>query len=325
MSMTKSNMTNPTFYKLSPAYQSYLWGGKRLSKEYGKSKAFPILAESWECSTHPNGLSYIPEFNQTLAKRIQDYPQGLGSHCSAGLPILVKFIDAYDDLSVQVHPDDNYAHNHENGQNGKTELWYVVDASKNAQLIYGFYEDVTSMQLKESIHEGSIDKYLQKVPVQSDDVFLIKPGLVHAIGKGCLIVEIQQNSDLTYRLYDYNRKDANGNLRQLHIDKAMEVLNFNASDPAKQPLRVLKYYPGYAKELLGITAYFMVQRLLINASGVEFITQSTSFALLVCIAGNATIANNSKQVQINKGDTVLVEANQTAYLSGNARFIEVTC
>ena len=318
-------MSNPTFYKLIPAYQHYLWGGNKLKRDYGKESNHKRIAESWECSTHEHGLTRIDGSNETLQQRISQNPSILGTHCPNGLPILVKFIDAYANLSVQVHPDDSYAKQYENGQNGKTEMWYVVEASKDAQLIYGFYENVTKQQIITSIHDGSIDKYLQKVKVNSDDVLLIEPGLVHAIGKGCLIVEIQQNSDLTYRLYDYDRKDDAGNKRQLHIDKALDVAKLTASNPASQPLRVLRYYPGYAKELLGKTQYFMVSRLLVNSSGFDFSVDHTSFALLVCIAGNAIFLNNDTQLSVNKGESVLIEANQTLSIQGNARFIMVTC
>ena len=182
-------------FLLKPAGKDYLWGGQRLKTEFGKESRLNPLAETWECSTHPDGLSVVEsgEFaGMTLKDVLKEHPEYLGTHplkcCTkeqleAGeLPVLIKFIDAKKDLSVQVHPDDAYAKVHENGSRGKTEMWYVLDASKDASLVYGFNQDMEKNQLKESIEKGEVEKYLQKVPVHKNDTFFIEAGTVHARG-----------------------------------------------------------------------------------------------------------------------------------------------
>ena len=165
---------------------------------------------------------------------------------------------------MQVHPDDEYARNKEGELFGKTEMWYVLDAAKDAKLVYGFYHDMDKKKLRHSIENGTVEKYLQKVPVHRDDVFFIEAGTVHAIGAGALIAEIQENSNLTYRLYDYNRRDKQGKLRELHVDKALDVVDLRRSSEPRQPLRVLKYQRGWASELLCRCQYFQVERMLLN-------------------------------------------------------------
>ena len=170
----------------------------------------------------------------SLKEVIHRHPELLGDHTewNGELPILIKLIDAKENLSVQVHPDDQYAKTFENGQLGKTELWYVLDATRDASLIYGLYHDVDPTVLRNSIDTGTMENYLQRIPVKKNDVFYIEAGTIHAIGKGVLIAEIQENSNLTYRLYDYNRVDKMGKKRELHIDKALDVAKLSASADA---------------------------------------------------------------------------------------------
>lgn len=181
-----------------------------MNDEFEKGIEMYPLAETWECSTHPDGPSYVSggSFDgETLADVIRAHPDYLGSRHAgeSELPILIKFIDAKKDLSVQVHPTDAYAREHENGQRGKTEMWYVLDAGKDASLIYGLRYSASQQQMRQMIREGSVTKILQKVPVKKDDLFFIEAGTIHAIGAGTLVAEIQENSNLTYRLYDYDR------------------------------------------------------------------------------------------------------------------------
>ncbi|MCC8101189.1 MAG: class I mannose-6-phosphate isomerase [Clostridiales bacterium] len=197
-------MNNQPFM-LSPSGKDYLWGGNRLNEDFAKGIDLFPLAETWECSTHPDGPSMITTgkfAGQTLSNVIKAHPEFLGTHPKAedGLPILIKFIDDKKDLSVHVHPDDDYAREYENGSLGKSEMWYVLDATKDAKLIYGFYHDMDEETVRKSLADGTIEKYLQKVSVQKDDVFFIPAGQVHAVGAGALIAEIQENSNLTYRL-----------------------------------------------------------------------------------------------------------------------------
>ena len=182
---------------LRPTGKDYLWGGKRLNDEFAKNIDMSPLAETWECSTHPDGLSFVASGDMTgksLVKVLEEHPEYLGSHPGHGvngaLPVMIKFIDANQDLSVQVHPTDEYAYINENGQQGKTEMWYVLDAAKNAQIIYGLVRDVSKEDIIKGIENGELVKYLQKVPVQKNDVFFIEPGMIHAIGAGVLVAEI---------------------------------------------------------------------------------------------------------------------------------------
>ena len=319
-------------FLLRPTGKDYLWGGKRLNDEFAKNIDMSPLAETWECSTHPDGLSYIVGGKMdgcSLSEAICSHPELLGTHplTDGELPVLIKFIDANQNLSVQVHPGDEYAARVENGQSGKTEMWYVLDASKDAHLIYGLNTDVTEEELRQSIEAGSIGKYLQKIPVEKNDVFFLEPGTIHAIGAGTLVAEIQENSDLTYRLYDYDRVDKNGNKRELHIDKAMEVANLKSSARPKQPLRVLKYKPGVASELLGRCKYFEVYRRIINTERrqeVWFKADELSFRVLLCVNGCGVMSYEDESVNIYKGDCFFIPADSVDIrLHGRMQLLDV--
>ena len=322
-------------FLLKPIGKDYLWGGSRINDDFSKGIDMVPLAESWECSTHPAGVCSVDsgEFSgQLLSEVLESNPEMLGTNNNglSELPILIKLIDAKQDLSVQVHPDDTYAKVHENGQNGKTEVWYVLDTIGDTELIYGFNQDVSERVVRDGLKSGNIEKYLQRVKVQRDDVIFIDPGRVHGIGAGVLIAEIQQNSDLTYRMYDYNRVDKHGNKRELHIDKSMDVLDFKSSKELKQPLRVLKYRKGSASELLCRCEYFQVERLLINTERIRemagFRTDSTTFQVLLCIRGCGVMSFGDEVIHIFKGDCVFVPAESCEYrLHGEIQFLRVGC
>lgn len=335
--MTNTNMSSKAKpFLLKPAGKDYLWGGSRLNDDFSKGIDLEPLAETWECSTHPDGTSSVAsgEFcGMLLSDVLKAHPAFLGTHpeTKGELPILIKFIDAKKDLSVQVHPDDAYAFERENGQKGKTEMWYVLDASKDAQLIYGFVRDMNPNVLRKSLKTGVIEKYLQKVPIHKDDVFFIEPGTVHAIGAGTLVAEIQESSNLTYRMYDYNRTDKNGNLRELHIDKAMEVVNLKGSTAPKQQIRVLNYVPGSATEFIYRCKYFQVERMLINTERcrdlVPFQTDSTSFQVLLCTNGcGVLLEEGGEALHFFRGDCIFVPADSVGVrIHGRAQFLKVRC
>lgn len=316
-------------FKLTPVYKDYLWGGTRLKKEFNKKSNLDIVAESWECSVHPDGESIISTgtySGRTLSEVLDSNKSYLGSHPKkiGQFPILVKFIDAKKDLSVQVHPTDEYAYKYENKYFGKTEMWYVIDAEKDAKLIYGFNRDVTKEQVRKAIEDGKLGKYLQKVDIKKNDVFYIPSGTVHAICSGALVAEVQESSNLTYRLYDYDRVDKNGNKRELHIYKALDVLNLNSSAEPKQPLRVLKFEKGYAKELLCRCKYFQVYRFLVNGKNIIYKTDSLSFHILLCYEGKGFIKYNDEKITINKGDTIFVPANSYELsINGNLGLLDI--
>ncbi len=317
---------------LRPSGKDYLWGGSRLNDEFEKNIDMTPLAETWECSTHPDGPSYVVggEFDgQELAEVLEAHPEYLGTRHKGenALPILIKFIDAKKDLSVQVHPTDAYAKEHENDQLGKTEMWYVLDASKDAKLVYGLKRDRTEDQMRKAIAEGTLMKDLQWVPVKKDDLFFIEAGTIHAIGAGALVAEIQENSNLTYRLYDYDRVGKDGKKRELHVDKALQVANLKSSAEPRQPLRVLKYRQGLAYELLTRCKYFEVYRMIVNTERrqkVHYRADEIAFRVLLCVNGCGTISFEEGNIPFYKGDCIFVPADsEMLTIHGQAQFLDV--
>ena len=319
-------------FLLKPTGKDYLWGGKRLNDEFAKDIDMSPLAETWECSTHPDGPSFVSsgEFSgMKLTDVLRLHPEYMGNHANpqGELPILIKFIDAKDNLSVQVHPSDEYAATHENGQRGKTEMWYVLDAAKDASLIYGLNHDANKDIIRKAIAEEKLDKYLQKVPINKGDLFFIEAGTIHAIGAGALVAEIQESSNLTYRMYDYGRVDKNGNQRELHIEKALDVANLNAAAEPRQPLRVLKYEQGVARELLSRCKYFEVYRMIVNTErrqSVSYKSDELSFRVLLCVNGCGTIRYDGEVMNIYKGDCIFVPASSVEFeIHGQIQFLDI--
>lgn len=315
---------------LRPTGKDYLWGGSRLKDEFGKDLDLQPLAETWECSTHPDGPCFAADGDfqgQSLAQILNAHPEFLGTHPDSGdgLPILIKFIDAKQDLSVQVHPDDAYAFARENGQRGKTELWYVLDAAEDTRLVYGLNRDVTERQLRAAIDRGNLTKYLQSIPVEKDDLFFIEPGTIHAIGAGALVAEIQESSNLTYRLYDYDRVDKNGKKRPLHVDKALAVANLKSSAEPRQPMRVLRYRPGCATELLCRCKYFEVHRMLVNTEQqVPYQADEVSFRVLLCVSGCGTVSYAGQPHCIRKGDCLFLPADsEKVAIQGKLQLLDI--
>ena len=334
--MINKNMHLNKPFLLKPASKDYLWGGRRLKDDFAKETDLTPLAETWECSTHPDGPSIIASgkhTGKTLTDVLKKHPEYIGTHPENKneLPILIKFIDAKKDLSVQVHPDDAYAREHENGSLGKTEMWYVLDAASDAKLVYGLQHDIDKESIRKSIEQGTIENYLQKVPIRKDDVFYIEAGTIHAIGAGALVAEVQESSNLTYRMYDYDRVDKNGAKRALHVDKALEVANLNSSAAPRQALRVLKYRPGCATEFLCRCKYFQVERMLVNTERiremVSFQTTGLSFQVLLCLNGCGTISyGENEMLRFFKGDCIFVPANSISMkIHGTAQFLKVSC
>lgn len=311
-------------FLLIPAGKDYLWGGSRLKERYNKDLDMSPLAETWECSTHPDGLSIIASGQnrgRTLAKVLSESPGWIGAQPNRNgtLPILIKYIDAKSDLSVQVHPDDKYALKHEK-QLGKTEMWYVVEAKPGAKLVYGFKDDITADKLRECIKDQTLMEHLNTVPVKSGDFFFIEPGTVHAIGAGALIAEIQQNSNVTYRLYDYGRKDKNSSLRPLHIDKAVQVINYQKCESLIQPKS-----PGTGRQLLCSCKYFKVEHLIIGGS-VDFEVDKRSFAVFMLLDGAVNLSCCGPELEMIKGNTAFVPAaSGKLTLRGNGDMLLVQC
>lgn len=297
--------------KLKPSCKDYLWGGSRLKEEYGKEYDGNVLAETWELSCHPDGPSYIVN-GEYAGKTLQQYidtegKEVLGIHCRRfrDFPILTKFIDAKDNLSIQVHPDNRYALMNE-GQYGKTEMWYVMDAGKDAFLYYGFKREITKEEFEKRINEDTLLEVLNAVPVQKGDVLFIESGTIHAIGKDILIAEIQQNSNVTYRVYDYGRIGKDGRKRDLHIEKALAVTN-------RVPIiRDKSSYPHVAD-----CDYFTVDKL--NLDGkimkkMEGNVSEESFASILILDGEGTISDANETLDFKKGDSFFLPAGGGSYI-----------
>lgn len=322
-------------FLLSPAGKDYLWGGVRLNEVFSKGIALSPLAETWECSTHPDGPSAVASgihSGKLLTRVIKEHPEYLGSHPvrKDQLPILIKLIDAGQDLSIQVHPTDAFAAAHENGQLGKTEMWYVLDAAPETYLIYGLYRRESEETIRQSIREGTIGKYLQKVKVHKGDVFYVEAGTIHAIGAGALLVEVQESSNLTYRLYDYDRIGKDGKKRELHIEKALAAADLGGSAEPVQPMRVLRYRPGWASEFLCRCKYFQVERVLLNTEmygvSVDIRTGALSFEVLLCVEGSGVLDFAGETLAFDAGKCIFFPADSVPVkVRGRAQLLRVRC
>lgn len=296
--------------KLSPAFKDYLWGGTRLRDDYHKPCALDKVAESWELSTHPDGQSTLSggEFDGlTLSEYLAQNPQALGSHCAAfeNFPVLIKFIDAKEPLSIQVHPSDEYALEAEH-QYGKTEMWYVMDAQPGAFLYFGVNRELTKEEFRRRIEDNTVEQVLQKAPVHPGDVFFIPSGTIHAIGAGILICEIQQNSNCTYRVYDYGRLGADGKPRELHVEKALAVSRLAPSDPAEKR-SAPKAVPGGEITRLASCKYFTTDRVRADGS-LTLSAGPESFLSLVVMEGSGSVAGPENTVEFRPGDSLFVPA-----------------
>lgn len=329
-----TDMSRRLPFLLTPAAKDYLWGGNRLNDDFNFNLPISPFAEAWVCSTHPDGASHLST-GEDLRDVLAQEPEILGTHplqTTGGKPelsILIKLIDAKYDLSVQVHPDDDYAKRVE-GQLGKTEMWYVLDAKPESTLVYGFREETDAVQVRKSIEDGTITSLLNYVPIKRNDLFYIESGTVHAIGAGALIAEIQESSNVTYRMYDYDRVDKDGKKRNLNVNKALEVANLHSSRAPRQPMRVLKYNAGCASELLTRCKYFQVERMLLNTEArrelVSFQTGNNSFHALLIIDGCGSISWEGGAMNFFKGDCIFVPANsELLKLHGKAQLLNVSC
>ena len=310
---------NKKAIRLSPAFKDYLWGGTKLKEKYNKHSELDKLAESWELSTHKDGESVVNggEFNGLkLSEYISKNSGCLGKNAEKFeyFPILIKFIDALGNLSVQVHPNDEYALRVE-GEYGKTEMWYVLEADEGASLYYGVKKEISRSELKERIENNTLLEVLNRVPVKTGDVFFIKSGTIHAIGAGIVICEIQQNSNTTYRVYDYGRVDKNGKPRELHIDKAIDV-----STLTPPPEREI-CGENDTDTLLASCEYFTVRRLRPNGEMTVNISDDCFHSLIVT-DGSGKLSLNGETLELNKGDSIFIPAQDGEYtLSGDCDVI----
>lgn len=296
--------------KLKPVFKDYIWGGTRLRDEFNKDCNWDVIAESWEMSTHKDGNSIIDsgkykgiEFGDFIEK-YGDNVIGWKCRAFSKFPILIKFIDSKKPLSVQVHPDDKFAMKVEK-EYGKNEMWYIVDCDKDAYIYCGFNRNITADEFNKRLKNKTITDVLNKIYVKKDEAYFIPAGTVHAIGEGILICEIQQNSNSTYRIYDYDRRDKNGKLRDLHVEKALQVINLNEYMP----------YINSKEKCVGVNnlrkicgcKYFEVSVAEIQGSK-EFYVDKSSFMAVVVIEGKGILIDECSEIKIERGDTFFIPA-----------------
>lgn len=295
--------------KLYPECKDNLWGGVKLREKYGKKTEKDPVAESWELSFHKDGPTRLAD-GKTLQESAT--AKDLGKNCEGFpfFPVLAKFIDAKQDLSVQVHPSDAYALKNENSF-GKTEMWYIVEADEGAGIYLGFSRDVTKEEYVSAIENNTLTELLNFFEVKAGECYFIPSGTIHAIGKGCLICEIQQNSNLTYRVYDYGRRDKDGNLRELHVEKALKVTALNKYE----------YAPLCAEtelgKLLGASRYFTTTAVEVDGNKTVFVDEN-SFKCAICVEGEGEL--DGKKVAL--GDSWFIPAGKgKVCVSGKMRLI----
>ena len=297
--------------KLKPAFKDYIWGGDRLRKDFDMETPFDKTAEAWVLSCHPDGENVIengPFAGRTLSDVLsaegKEYIGTRGAKFDF-FPVLIKLIDAKDDLSVQVHPSDAYALQNEH-QYGKTEAWYILDCDEGAEIIYGFKRDLSKEEFRAAIEENTLLDCVNRVKVKPGDLFFIASGTLHAICKGILLAEVQQNSNVTYRVYDYGRLQ-NGKPRQLHVEKALDVTNLRQLDCSGAPLGAPETADGCTKTLLTKCDLFTVSRLDVREKAVVTVDGS-SFASVVAIDGNGVLCHGDTVLTLYKGESVFLPA-----------------
>ena len=293
--------------KFENLYYERIWGGKDLEK-FRNNVPEGVIGESWDIACHKNGTGKVANGElkgKGFDEVIKEYGNKLlGNSISTDedFPLLIKLITAKDKLSVQVHPNDEYAKRVENDL-GKTEAWYVVDAEEGASLIVGT-KDCDKETFKKAIEDGNLDKYLNKIPVKKGDFFYVQSGLVHAICEGILIAEIQQSSDTTYRVYDYNRG------REIHVEKALDVIDFSLKGENTQGITIKN--DGYDKTYLCLGEYFTIQKYEVNTS-VKEASDEDRFYLFTCVDGEGTIKYNGGEEKISMGDSIFIPASLGEY------------
>ena len=310
--------------KLRPFLKDTIWGGQRL-KELYDGREMDNIAEAWLFSCHEKGPSRVVggEFD---GKTMREVLAGagtdvLGTGCPAGdFPILIKFIDAEDDLSIQVHPDNEYARINEN-ELGKTECWYILDAAPGAELLFGMAKELTGEQFMKTVEEKTILDSVRHVKVKKGDFAFIPAGTLHAIGKGILLAEVQQSSDTTYRIFDYDRLQPDGTLRPLDVKKAADVLDLRPSHALLRPKGEENVFDGYTKTLLTECEYFTLYRVSVTAAYADA-ADGASFVSLVFTDGEGVYADADGEIPVKKGDSLFVPAGKGAFtVSGRVEFL----
>lgn len=314
-------------FKCKPVLKEKIWGGNELKDFLNKSSSNNKFGESWEVATLPEGSSLIDngihkgkslhEITAAFAKAILGAP--VAEKFGNKIPLLIKFIDASDKLSVQLHPDDDLA-KESSSDNGKTEMWYVLKAKENAHIIAGFKEPMNAVKFDQVVQDNTLESFLHHIPVQEGDAFYIGAGLIHAIGAGIVLAEIQQPSDITYRVYDYNRKQADGMYRELHIEQAKQAIKF------EEPKDLKLFYDINLKgpQVLKHSPFFKTDVVLLENTK-HTVNRKDSFTVIMVVKGNGNLCCANEEYELKLGDTFLIPANcdQSDIIGDNLKFLEV--
>ncbi len=314
--------------KFKPHYHKKVWGGRRLAEVLKKKLPAGRIGESWEVADHPHGKSIIKNgrfagmtISQLLIDNSKEILGGEKTTARGEFPLLVKFLDARQKLSVQVHPDDKYSARKEGGESGKTEMWYILEADPGAELIYGLKEGTTRKDFHLAVKEGRVVDLLNRIKVETGDAIFLSPGKVHAICEGIVLAEIQQNSDLTYRIYDWGRITEAGEKRELHIDKALEVIDFSIS--ANRPLQTISLEENNVKrEILVSCPYFTVEVLTIE----QLYQNETKegYHIFNVLDGTGFLrGGNFPAINLERGDSLLLPASLGDYrVAGRVKLLK---
>ncbi len=315
--------------KFKPILKERLWGGTKLKNVLGKPIENDITGESWELSTVKGDISIIANgdfsgrsFQDLINAHAEELlGKSVVERFGRDFPILIKFIDAKQDLSIQLHPNDDLAKERHNSF-GKTEMWYVMQADENANLIVGFNKNVTKVEYAKSLENNTLLDLLNYEEVKEGDTFFINTGKIHAIGAGVLLAEIQQTSDITYRVFDFNRKDKNGNLRELHTEMALDAIDYTKKDDFK----VIYHQEANKANTMVDCPYFSTNFIQLTEDLKQDVSHRDSFTIYMCVQGKVTVENEYGSARIRKGETVLVSANSGTIVlkSSGAKLLEVT-
>ncbi|MBG9776038.1 mannose-6-phosphate isomerase, class I [Brevibacillus laterosporus] len=301
---------------LQPVFQERIWGGTALRDRFPYNIPSDKTGECWAISAHPNGMCVVlngPHTGKTLADLWENNTELFGHHQSEKFPLLTKILDANDDLSVQVHPNDEYAHEHENGEYGKTECWYIIDCDKDAQLVFG-HNAKSKAEVEEMIMGGKWNDFLRKVKIKPGDFFYVPSGTIHALCQGTLVLETQQSSDTTYRVYDYDRVDDHGKKRDLHLKKAIDVTTAPHVDT--NPTITVQKNEDATITTYVTNEFFSVYKWEIN--GTATFEQDQAFLLVSVLDGAGTLEKDGDSFALKKGDHFILPAKFGAYtLSGS--------
>ncbi|MFW6269495.1 MAG: type I phosphomannose isomerase catalytic subunit [Bacillota bacterium] len=316
--------------KFKPVYKEKIWGGNKISKFFKRKLSRENIGESWEVTAHPNGVSVVKngflqgkKITDLIKESRKDLLGQVNIDTGGNFPLLIKFLDANQKLSVQVHPDNNYAQKVE-GEPGKTEMWYIIDCEPEAKLVYGLKPGTTRREMKKAIKQGNLENLLNEITVKPGEVYFIPSGTIHAIEEGILLAEIQQNSDTTYRVYDWNRTDAEGKSRPLHIDNALEVANFQQKPSSIKNKILTITTQNYNRHFLAACPYFVTEKLeLQNSCNLKSEFTENKFIILMILDGSGEIIHKNTKYQIKAGETIMIPAAlKEIALQGNLNLLK---